>query len=29
MKVKIITKNYPVISGIYKLNYPNGKCYIG
>lgn len=29
MQVKIIKNNYPIISGIYKLNYPNGKCYIG
>lgn len=28
-KVKLIQKDYPVISGIYKLDFPNGKCYIG
>ena len=28
-KVKLIQKNYPVISGIYKFDFPNGKCYIG
>ena len=24
-----ITENYPTISGIYKFDFPNGKCYIG
>lgn len=28
-KVKVIQNNYPVISGIYKFDFPNGKCYIG
>ena len=28
-KVKIIKNNYPVISGIYKFDFPNGKCYVG
>lgn len=28
-KVKLIQNNYPIISGIYKFDFPNGKCYIG
>lgn len=29
MKVKLLSSNYPIISGIYKIDFPNGKSYIG
>lgn len=28
-KVQLITTKYPIISGIYRFVYPNGKCYVG